>query len=81
MGLMGQVSIDAFHLVNNELRLLGSVGYRHAYPPLIELLASGQLDLTRVITRCVTLDQAVAQGFEALLQDKSQIKVIVGGER
>ena len=40
-----------------------------------------QLDLTRVITRCVTLDQAVAQGFEALLQDKSQIKVIVGGER
>ena len=49
--------------------------------PGVELLASGQLDLTRVITRVITLDQAVAQGFEALLQDKSQIKVIVGGER
>ncbi|AZE11750.1 Zn-dependent dehydrogenase [Pseudomonas chlororaphis subsp. aureofaciens] len=77
VGLMGEVSVDAFHLVNNELRLLGSVGYRNAYPPLIELLASGRLDLTRAVTRCVTLDQAVEHGFEALLRDKSQIKVLV----
>ncbi|MCO7573461.1 2,3-butanediol dehydrogenase [Pseudomonas chlororaphis] len=77
VGLMGEVHFDAFHLVNNELRLLSSVGYRHVYPELIELLASGRLDLSRVVTRCLALEQAVEQGFEALLQDKSQIKVLV----
>ncbi|WP_025130018.1 2,3-butanediol dehydrogenase [Pseudomonas sp. PH1b] len=77
VGLMGEVSLDAFHLVNNELRLLSSVGYRHVYPDLIELLARGRLDLSRVVTRCLALEQAVEQGFEALLQDKSQIKVLV----
>lgn len=77
VGLMGDVQFDAFHLVNNELRLLGSVGYRHVYPELIQLLASGRLDLSRAVTRCLTLEQAVEQGFQALLQDKSQIKVLV----
>lgn len=77
VGLMGETRFDAFDLVNRELRLLGSVGYRHAYPALIELLASGRLDLGRAVTRCIGLEQAVAQGFEALLQDKSQIKVLV----
>ena len=77
VGLMGQVQLDAFHLVNHELRLLSSVGYRHVYPELIELLASGRLDLSRLVTRCLALEQAVEQGFEALLHDKSQIKVLV----
>lgn len=77
VGLMGSVQFDAFHLLNNELRLLSSVGYRHVYPELIELLASGRLDLSRVVTRCLALEQAVEQGFKALLQDKSQIKVLV----
>lgn len=77
VGLMGQVQVDAFHLVNHELRLLSSVGYRHVYPELIELLASGRLDLSRLVTRCLALEQAVEQGFEALLHDKSQIKVLV----
>lgn len=77
VGLMGEAHLDAFHLVNNELRLLSSVGYRDAYPELIELLASGKLDLARTVTRCVPLEQAVSAGFEALLSDKAQIKVLV----
>ncbi|MGZ3014200.1 zinc-binding dehydrogenase, partial [Pseudomonas aeruginosa] len=39
VSLMGEVRLDAFDLVNRELRLLGSVGYRDAYPELIALLA------------------------------------------
>lgn len=74
---MGEVRVDAFDLVNRELRLLGSVGYRDAYPELIGLLAGGCLDLARVVTRSVSLDQAVELGFEALLRDKSQIKILV----
>lgn len=77
VGLMGEVQIDAFHLVNHELRLLGSVGYRHAYPALIALLASGRLDLARIVTRSVALEHAIEHGFEGLSTDKSQIKVLV----
>jgi len=77
VGLMGEVQIDAFHFVNNELRLLGSVGYRDTYPALIELLASERLDLTPIVTRCVTMEHAIEQGFEGLSADKSQIKVLV----
>ncbi|MFC5698435.1 2,3-butanediol dehydrogenase [Pseudomonas sp. GCM10022186] len=77
VGLMGEARFDAFHLVNNELRLISSVGYHDVYPELIELLASGKLDLRRAITRCVPLEQAVSDGFEALLGDKAQIKVLV----
>ncbi|MGH8450992.1 2,3-butanediol dehydrogenase [Pseudomonas sp.] len=77
VSLMGEVRLDAFDLVNRELRLLGSVGYRDVYPELIALVADGHLDLARAVTRCVSLEQAVDQGFEALLRDKSQIKILV----
>ncbi len=77
VSLMGEVRLDAFDLVNRELRLLGSVGYRDAYPELIALLADGRLDLARAVTRSVPLEQAVEHGFEALLRDKSQVKVLV----
>ncbi|HCF0518064.1 TPA: zinc-binding dehydrogenase, partial [Pseudomonas aeruginosa] len=77
VSLMGEVRLDAFDLVNRELRLLGSVGYRDAYPELIALLADGRLDLARTVTRSVPLEQAVEHGFEALLRDKSQVKVLV----
>lgn len=77
VSLMGEVRLDAFDLVNRELRLLGSVGYRDVYPELIALIADGRLDLARLVTRSVSLEQAVEQGFEALLRDKSQIKILV----
>ncbi|HEJ9476825.1 TPA: zinc-binding dehydrogenase, partial [Pseudomonas aeruginosa] len=77
VSLMGEVRLDAFDLVNRELRLLGSVGYRDAYPELIALLADGRLDLACAVTRSVPLEQAVEHGFEALLRDKSQVKVLV----
>ncbi|AKF97258.1 hypothetical protein YH69_04375 [Pseudomonas aeruginosa] len=51
--------------------------HRDAYPELIALLADGRLDLARAVTRSVPLEQAVEHGFEALLRDKSQVKVLV----
>ncbi|MGZ0716753.1 2,3-butanediol dehydrogenase [Pseudomonas palleroniana] len=77
VSLMGEVRLDAFDLVNRELRLVGSVGYRDVYPELIALIADGHLDLARAVTRSVSLEQAVEHGFDALLQDKSQVKILV----
>lgn len=77
LGLMGRVHLDAFDLVNRELRILSSVGYRQAYPTLIELQARGEIDLEQAVTRCVPLAETLSAGFEALIHDRSQIKILV----
>ncbi|MCA3848385.1 MAG: butanediol dehydrogenase, partial [Burkholderia sp.] len=40
-------------------------------------VASGALDLTSIVTRTVSLEDAVADGFDALLADRTQIKILV----
>ena len=61
-------ALERLGLAQNTLVIFASDNGCSPEAKIGELLASGQLDLTRVITRCVTLDQAVAQGFEALLR-------------
>jgi (R,R)-butanediol dehydrogenase / meso-butanediol dehydrogenase / diacetyl reductase len=77
VGLMGKAQIDVFDIVNRELRITSSVGYRDVYPTLIAWAAKGLIDPSVIVTRKVSLDQAVPDGFEALLKDKSQVKILV----
>jgi (R,R)-butanediol dehydrogenase/meso-butanediol dehydrogenase/diacetyl reductase len=77
VGLMGQARFDMFDIVNRELRLTASVGYRNVYPTLIEWTARGGLDPSAIVTRTLPLEQAVPRGFDALIEDKSQVKVLV----
>ncbi|MCA7994856.1 2,3-butanediol dehydrogenase [Burkholderia cepacia] len=77
VGLMPQAGFDAFRAVNDELTFTASVGYRHAYEDLLRIVASGALDLTSIVTRTVSLEDAVTDGFDALLADRTQIKILV----
>ncbi|MDR6392525.1 2,3-butanediol dehydrogenase [Paraburkholderia phenoliruptrix] len=77
VGLMPHANFDAFRAVNDELTFTASVGYRHAYGDLLRIVGSGALDLTSIVTRIVSLDDAVAEGFDALLADRTQIKILV----
>lgn len=77
VGLMGDVSLDAFDLVNREIRLQTSVGYRNVYPDLIRHIAAGDFDPSAIVTRTVTLENAIGSGFDALLASKDQIKVLI----
>ena len=77
VGLMGDARIDIFDIVNRELRLTTSVGYRDVYPTLIEWTARGRIDLSAIVTRTIALEEAVPRGFDALITDKGQIKVLV----
>jgi (R,R)-butanediol dehydrogenase/meso-butanediol dehydrogenase/diacetyl reductase len=77
VGLMGQAHIDVFDLVNREVTLTTSVGYRHVHPTLIDWTAQRRIDPAAIVTRTVPLRDAVAQGFDALLADRSQVKVLV----
>jgi (R,R)-butanediol dehydrogenase/meso-butanediol dehydrogenase/diacetyl reductase len=77
VGLMPHAGFDAFRAVNDELTFTASVGYRHAYEDLLRIVASGALDLTSIVTRTVSLEDALTDGFDALLQDRTQIKILV----
>lgn len=77
VGLMGRASIDVFLAVNRELRIVTSVGYRDVYPTLIEWTAQRRIDPSLIVSRVVSLEDAVTEGFDALVGDKDLIKVLV----
>lgn len=77
VGLMSEARLDAFDAVNRELSLVASVGYRDVYQELMGLIEAGRFDPTSIITKTVPLEHAVSEGFAALVQDRSQIKVLV----
>ncbi len=77
VGLMPRAGFDAFRAVNDELSFAASVGYRHVYEDLLRLVASGALDPASIVTKTVSLEHAVAEGFDALLADRTQIKILV----
>jgi (R,R)-butanediol dehydrogenase/meso-butanediol dehydrogenase/diacetyl reductase len=77
VGLTGKAQVDIFDIVNRELRLTASVAYRDVFPTLIAWTAKGLIDPSAIVTRKVPLAQAVSQGFDALVADKNQVKVLV----
>ena len=77
VGLMQRAGFDAFRVVNDELSIRSSVGYRHVYPDLIRLVEAGAIDLSAIVTKTVSLERAVVDGFDVLTRDKRQIKVLV----
>ncbi|MGJ4970017.1 2,3-butanediol dehydrogenase [Bradyrhizobium sp. HKCCYLRH1073] len=78
VGLFGKSpSLDAFKLVNREIDLISSVGYRHVYSDLIALVAAGLFDPSRIVTREIQLGDVVQDGFERLLSNPADVKIIV----
>jgi (R,R)-butanediol dehydrogenase/meso-butanediol dehydrogenase/diacetyl reductase len=78
VGLFGhRPTIDAFSLVNREINLISSVGYRHVFPDLIEMVGNGVFDPSRIVTRQVSLEAVVQEGFGRLARETVDVKVLV----
>lgn len=75
----GKGSIDFMQLTFKDAEIRGSWCYpTYSWPRTIELIASGAIPAARVVTRRITLDQAVSEGFEALLDPAgSQLKILI----
>jgi alcohol dehydrogenase len=55
------VQLDVGWLISQELQWLGSHGMpAHAYPEMLDLIASGNLKPSGLITRTITLDETPA---------------------
>jgi (R,R)-butanediol dehydrogenase/meso-butanediol dehydrogenase/diacetyl reductase len=78
VGISGAPSeLDASRLVLFERSLVGSLGYRHDLPRIVELVATGVLDPLPLIAETVPLAQA-PDAFASLDADpRGRIKVLV----
>ncbi|MEH7455768.1 (R,R)-butanediol dehydrogenase [Bacillus sp. JJ1127] len=70
-------TITPNNLVLKEKEVIGILGYRHIFPAVIKLISSGQIQAEKLITKKITVDQVVEEGFEALVKDKTQVKILV----
>jgi (R,R)-butanediol dehydrogenase / meso-butanediol dehydrogenase / diacetyl reductase len=72
---------DAFILPNNivlkEKSVKGIIAYRDIFPAVMELMKKGYFASNKLVTKRITLDEIVSQGFDALMEEKSQVKILV----
>lgn len=72
--------IDAFASTTKEVEIKFVLAYANIYDRVINLITSGQIPSEKVVTRKIKLDNVVEEGFELLLNDKSQSKVLVSAK-
>lgn len=72
------VSLDVTqHLLLKEINITASFAYANIFPEVIHLIASGRMDVKKVITKKIALDDLVEGGLELLEKDKSHAKILV----
>lgn len=70
-------SIPVNQFILTERKMTSIIAYRNIFPQVIQLIANGQIKATELITKKISLDQIVSEGFEALTKNKNQIKILV----
>ncbi|WP_338708657.1 MULTISPECIES: 2,3-butanediol dehydrogenase [Paenibacillus] len=67
-------------IVMKERTVNGIIGYRDVFPAVISLMDKGFFPADKLVTKRITLDEVVEHGFEALLKEKNQVKILVKAE-
>ncbi|GGA74985.1 2,3-butanediol dehydrogenase [Pseudoclavibacter endophyticus] len=84
----GRLEVIALHAKPYELditdrltmhdRVLGSaIGYANAHDEAIRLVREGLIDLAPFITSRIRVDDIIEQGYQKLLRDRSEVKILV----
>jgi len=73
----GDASFQPNDLVIKERTMKGIIAYRHVYPAVMSLMQRGYFRAEDMVTQRIPLADIVEEGFEALLNDKAQVKIIV----
>lgn len=73
-----EIKINPNLIVFTEKELIGTIAYRHVFPATMELMADKRISTNGWITKKITLDQLVENGFEELLKNKDEhVKILV----
>lgn len=72
------INWNPFELTTSGVKICATLAYeRITFQQTIELIASGQLPAKQIITDRIELENIVENGFETLIHDKSQAKILV----
>lgn len=74
----GTMELEPRQLILVERELVGSLGYNHDLPRIVELISSGRMDPSPLISDVVGLEDAIGGAFDALAGDPGDLmKVLV----
>src|SRR5699024_6606707 len=74
----GPIDFNPMLLTASGVRISSSLAYEpDIFEATVKMIESGQIDPYPVITDHIELEEIVEKGFEALLNDKSQSKILV----
>ncbi|PVW14655.1 2,3-butanediol dehydrogenase [Marixanthomonas spongiae] len=76
-----KVTHDALNQTLRELTIIGTAAYRNIFPETIALINSGRLPVEKLVTSVISLDEIVEKGFDALVEDPSEVKILVDLEK
>ncbi|MGM9956097.1 MAG: 2,3-butanediol dehydrogenase [Peribacillus sp.] len=72
-----EAPIHPQNIVLKERTVTGIIGYRDVFPAVISLMAQGYFPADKLVTKRITLDNVIEDGFEGLLKERNQIKILV----
>ncbi|MGV8993489.1 MAG: 2,3-butanediol dehydrogenase [Flavobacterium sp.] len=71
------VTHDALNQTLRELTIIGTAAYRNIFPEVIALISSGRLPVEKLVTNVISLEEIVTNGFDSLIKDPSEVKILV----
>ncbi|MEH6995886.1 2,3-butanediol dehydrogenase, partial [Neobacillus drentensis] len=71
------VSIDMGQIMFKAATVTSTLAYRHVFPEVIDMISTGRLDVKQVITKKIGIDDIVDEGFNQLINDVKQAKILV----
>ena len=72
-----EASFQPNTVVLSERSVKGIIAYRDIFPAVLDLMTKGFFRAEDLVTKRITLDEIVSEGFETLVNDKQQIKILV----
>ncbi|MFN7051233.1 MAG: 2,3-butanediol dehydrogenase [Gemmobacter sp.] len=75
----GDSGLNWFNVTFKDVDVRGSWAYpTHLWPRVIDLIATGAIPASKVVTKKIRLDQAVTEGFDVLLDPAgTQLKILI----
>lgn len=67
-------------IVIKERTIKGIIGYRNVFPSVLNLMRKGYFSADKLVTKKIKLDDVIDEGFQSLINEKNQVKILVSAE-
>ncbi|HEO8422427.1 2,3-butanediol dehydrogenase [Niallia sp. FSL W8-0635] len=67
-------------IVIKERTIKGIIGYRDVFPSVLNLMRKGYFSADKLVTKKIKLDDVIDEGFQSLISEKNQVKILVSAE-